>query len=422
MKPTSARRVGAATLAAALTFSSLALAGPAAAALPGTWWTSYYDLADAGKVSTGRGVTVAVVDTGVQANLPDLAGRVLPGKSFVVGGTATTDIADPGAPYYGHGTAMAGFIAATGRGTGYRGVAPGATILPVGIANASAQLSSEATSQGIRYAVDKGAKVINVSSGEVRSCPPEMQQAVDYAARKDVIVVAAVGNTAGQTIGAPANCIGVIGIGVLADSSTFSAWSGQSSGPDVDFIAPGQNLSTLLLNRSYSKPDGTGSSESAAIASGAFALLRAKFPKDSARQIVTRAMYSLQNKAGKQNFGKRINDQIGYGALQPQFALTVSPPANAANPIYDQLDKHLAATAAGTGSAAPSSAASSPAPQAANDDGGGIPAGLIVAIVVLAVAVVVVIAVVVARSRRRPAAPGYGPPPGHGPPGGYGRG
>jgi hypothetical protein len=405
-----ARRVRRYATVLAVCGGCLALADPAAA-VPSDWWYGELSIAQAQRVSEGAGVIVGVVDSGVQATLPDLAGRVLPGSS-VHGGDARTDIPNSTVHYFGHGTGVAGFIVGTGRGAGMLGVAPQAKVIPYGDSDAGAEATASGTEAGIRWVVAHGARIVNVSSAGAAPCPDAMQAAVDDAVRHDAIVVAGTGNSPGSAIGYPANCVGAIAVGGLADSAGFRAWSGESAGPQLDFVAPAQKLRQLLLDNTLSAADSQGTSLSTAIVSGTFALLRSKFPHDTARQIVTRALYNVHNGFGGKVFAKRISDQLGYGEILPRFALTEAPPRNAVNPIYDAIDRHLQAEAGpssspssdqsssatgGATSAASSAPAATSTPHASG--GGGSSTGVVVG-VIAAIVVVLAVGLGIAFSRR----------------------
>lgn len=378
----------------------------ATAALPtpprNAWWYTELDLPHAWQVSQGAGVTVAVLDSGVKAGVGDLRGQVLAGKDFTrQPGPATVDRGTQGSPLFGHGTDMAAMIAGTGRGSGLIGVAPKATILPVRVyAGAFADIPVAA---GIRWAVDHGADIINMSLGGHGACLPGEQRAVDYAVRHGVLLVAATGNDP-EPIGEPAACVGVIAVGALADSAYFQAWSQEGYGPQLDFVAPGQHLVAELLNGQLSTPTSNGTSQATAIVSGVFALLRSAFPHASPRDLVTRALYSVHNGLGTRRFGTRIDDRLGYGEILPDYALRHAPPAGAVNPIFDRIQRHLAAggpvaptpespgspgagtsSAAGPGTRTSPPAASSPAAASGSSGGNtGVIAGVVVAVVVVA--------------------------------------
>ncbi|WP_406068766.1 S8 family serine peptidase [Micromonospora sp. NBC_01638] len=153
------RPVAAGLLAVLLTGAAVqpAVAAPQRAE---QWYLDELRIGQAHKLSTGRGVTVAVVDSGVDATHPDLRGQVLPGgRSYGASGDGRAD-------EDGHGTHMAGIIAATNAATdGVDGIAPDARILPIKIKKGKGPVSDQAQAQGIRMAVDGGATVINLSVG-----------------------------------------------------------------------------------------------------------------------------------------------------------------------------------------------------------------------------------------------------------------
>lgn len=139
----------------------------------------------------GEGVVVAVIDSGVDPRNKNLDGQVLPGVDF----------ANPARPngwhdpisFGGHGTGVASVIAGTGRGNGVWGIAPKAKILPVRVANDRGYAPEARMARGIRWAVDHGADVINISMGGYKG-DPRQHQAVAYAVRRGVVVVAGAGN------------------------------------------------------------------------------------------------------------------------------------------------------------------------------------------------------------------------------------
>ena len=173
---------------AALTGASAALYGTPTLAADATrnkqWHLRFLKVAEAQRVSTGRGVIVAVVDSGV-ADHPDLAGSVLDGTDFIKQeSNGRIDRA-------GHGTAMAGLIAAHGNdGSGALGFAPDSKILPIRVFDKGPK--SAAIGDAIKYAISHGAKVINLSLGGTLDV---MTGAIQYALSKGVVVVVAAGNS-----------------------------------------------------------------------------------------------------------------------------------------------------------------------------------------------------------------------------------
>ncbi|MCW2597151.1 MAG: putative family peptidase [Jatrophihabitans sp.] len=366
--------------------------GAAAAALPsGAYWYTVLDLPHAWTITKGAGVTVAVVEGGVSAKVGDLNGQVLPGLDLTGRNPrGQSEQPQPGTKQFGHGTDMAVLIAGTGRGGGLVGVAPKAKILPVAVDNGHGEVSDTLGPQGIKWAVDHGADVINLSFAGASPCESGYREAIAYAYRHDVIVVAGAGDSPGA-VQSPANCPGALAVGGV--DSAFTPWTKTPSGPEIDFVAPAFNLVNEELDGTLNGPfpDNAGTSQATAIVSGTLALLRARFPKESARQIVTRALYNVHNGLGSGTQGKRINNTLGYGEILPYFALTEAPPANAANPIYDRFAAELntpPSTGASNSASTTTPAASTPPSQgpatSANASSGG---GTSVMLVILVVAV-----------------------------------
>ncbi|HEY3632156.1 MAG TPA: S8 family serine peptidase [Jatrophihabitantaceae bacterium] len=310
---------------------------PAGALPSGAPWYQQWSLPETWKVSEGAGVKVAVLDSGVKGSLGDLRGQVLPGVDLTDHPTgAQHDQPVPGEINFGHGTDMAALIAGTGKGAGLVGVAPKAKILPVRVGVLGAD--SSAAIKGIRWAVDHGAKVISMSFGSSVPCKNTFfGPAIAYAYRHDAIVVASAGNDPGP-VDSPGDCPGVITIGG-ADASFRPTKT--STGPELDFVAPGAVFLPELLDNTLGRPQqgNDSTSQATALAAGVFALLRAKYPTESARQIVTRALYAAHGQSGRTP--ARISNALGYGSLMPKAALTQKLPAQATNPIYDRFDAEL---------------------------------------------------------------------------------
>ena len=228
-------------------------------------------------LSTGAGVTVAVVDTGVELSHADLQGHLLPGYDFA------NDDGDP-RDDNGHGTRMSGIVAATrNNGIGVSGVAPDASILPVKVLDAQGYGPYSAVASGIIYAVDQGAKVINLSLvGAVRS--DVLQAAVDYAAQHDSVLVAAAGNYGSDLPGYPAASHGAVAVSAISDGDLRPSFSNY--GAWISFAAPGVDVVTTTLGGQYSSSSGT--SPAAAVGSGVFALLFAANPTLSRAEAIQR--------------------------------------------------------------------------------------------------------------------------------------
>lgn len=210
------RRVRAVTAVAAglAAATGLWLPAPAARAVDGQiaqytpsaneWWLANWQVQQqVWPLTEGADVTVAVVDTGVQASVPDLRGAVVPGGDMLGDpGNGETDFATfaDGQGQDGHGTAVAVLLAGQGYGTGTVGIAPQAKIMPVHVSSSGAVNAGnvETLLAGIMFAAKHGASVITVSLGpaapSATSCDPELQDAVSFALAHNVVVVAASGD------------------------------------------------------------------------------------------------------------------------------------------------------------------------------------------------------------------------------------
>ena len=215
------------------------------------WGIAAVTASAAWSVTKGRSVTVAVIDTGVDAGHEDLAGQVLTGVDL----SGRTAVVGGGTDPNGHGTHVAGIIAAADNGVGGVGVAPEAKILPVRVLDESGAGYASDVAEGIIYAVDHGALVINLSLGG--PVPSAAQQAaVEYAIQKGVTVVAAAGNSGPD--GAPeypAALPGVIAVAATTpedEVASFSTW-----GAYVDVAAPGTMILSSLPGDDYAYESGT---------------------------------------------------------------------------------------------------------------------------------------------------------------------
>jgi subtilisin family serine protease len=227
------------------------------------WFLPHIGADKAWEAEKGSGdVVVAVLDTGVDRSHPDLAGRVLAGYDFVGNDSNTAD-------NHGHGTHVAGIIAASGEdGAGVAGVAWRVKVLPVKVLDDSGGGKYSDVIAGVRYAADNGAAVVNLSlGGGTRS--QALQEAVDYARSRGAIVVAAAGNDALTSLSYPAACDGVIGVGAADEEDRPASFSNRGEG--LDLVAPGVSIYSDSPGGGYEYMSGT--SMAAPQVSGAFALL-----------------------------------------------------------------------------------------------------------------------------------------------------
>jgi serine protease len=282
------------------------------------WDLAKIDGSDAWNRSTGSGAVVAVIDTGVDASHPDLAGQVLTGFDEVnqVDG-ANTDL-------NGHGTHVAGTIAAvTGNGIGLSSIAPDVKILPIRVLKADGSGYSSDAANGIVYAADHGADVINMSLGSSDD-DFSVSSAIAYARSRGVVVVAAAGNEhlKGNPTSYPAADAGVIAVAATDSNDAVASYS--NSGSYVDVAAPGSSiLSTYpvaLNGTGYAFMSGTSmaSPHVAAVA----ALLRSADPSLTPDQVES----ALESSATDLGAAGR-DDDYGYGRIDAAAALAAVTPA-----------------------------------------------------------------------------------------------
>ncbi|HYN96942.1 MAG TPA: type VII secretion-associated serine protease mycosin [Pilimelia sp.] len=284
------------------------------------WHLRALNVAAAHRVSTGAGVTVAVIDTGVEPH-PDLR------RNLLSGADATSQNQSNGQEdRVGHGTGMAGVIAAHGksRGNGILGIAPGAKILPIRCQRGDRPAASEgeAVAAGVEWAVANGAKVINLSFAAGPSA--RLTRAIDAARAADVVIVAAAGNRPRDfLITVPAVLPGVVAVG--ATSRNGNKASVSVSGSQLSLMAPGVEIYSTGRDGKYRRST-AGTSSSSAIVAGAAALVRSKFPDLSAAEVVHRLTATATDKGAP---GR--DREYGYGVVNLVAALTADVPPLAAS-------------------------------------------------------------------------------------------
>ncbi|MGW2300282.1 type VII secretion-associated serine protease mycosin [Streptomyces sp. NPDC001809] len=288
------------------------------------WGLQALHTEEAWRTTQGEGITVAVLDTGVDAEHPDLAGSVLTGRDLVGFGASRGDRA-----WARHGTAMAGIIAGHGHGPdggdGVLGIAPDARILPVRVILESTDKARDkarktrgtALADGIRWAADHGADVINMSLGDdSKSAHPDAGEdaAVQYALAKGVSVVASAGNGGekGDHISYPAAYPGVIAVTAVDRYGTHASFSTRRWYATVS--APGVDIAIADPDQRYY--EGWGTSAAAAFASGAVALVRSAHPDLTPAQVKRLLIDTARNRPE----GGR-SDAKGYGTVDPAAAI-----------------------------------------------------------------------------------------------------
>ncbi|MEU8892019.1 type VII secretion-associated serine protease mycosin [Streptomyces sp. NPDC048442] len=327
-RPSLRRRTATTAAAAALTAAVLVvLPVPAAyadAIRDKQWGLAAMHTQQAWRTTKGAGTTVAVLDTGVDDTHPDLRGNVLKGNDLVGFGARSGDRS-----WARHGTAMASIIAGhghgPGRGEGVLGIAPEAKVLPVRVileggdpARDKARVSrGNALAKGIRWAVDQGADVINLSLGDdSESAHPEAEEdaAVQYALSKGAVVVASAGNGGekGDHISYPAAYPGVIAVTAVNEAGTHASFSTRRWYATV--AAPGDDIVIADPDRSYY--EGWGTSAAAAFVSGAVALVRAAHP-----DLPPASIKRLLAKTARDAPPGGRDDSRGHGIVDPAAAI-----------------------------------------------------------------------------------------------------
>lgn len=368
----------------------------------GQWPLKRYNVtAEVWPISQGENVVVGLIDSGVKADHQDLAGQVLPGADF------SGNQSDGRVDTLGHGTSMAGIIAGHGHGgsSGISGLAPKAKILPIRIALAVGgeidSGSSERLPEAIRYAVDHGAKVINMSFGG--GADEDTRDAIKYAVDKDVVLVAGAGNNGDQGLPVeyPAAVPGVVAVSAVDQQG--ASWAKSNKGPEITLAGPGVGIYAVDFKSTSSYHMSNGTSDATAYVSAIAALVRSKYPNLSAGQVINRMIKSAVAPPDKSAVP---NERYGYGIASAKGALAPNPEVDGGpkeNPLLSRAESRGPG-----GTDAPSSpAASKPAGggdstavgTSSGSSEGGIPVFVLIVVAVLAVVVVGGIIVLVKRSR-----------------------
>ncbi|MCK8816369.1 S8 family peptidase [Natroniella sulfidigena] len=289
-----------------------------AVSLPETWY----------KTTGSKDVTVAVLDTGIDVNHPDLNGLVIDGKNF------TSDAEDDFYDRNGHGTHVAGSIGALANDQGVVGVNWEVSLLSAKVLADNGSGSNLSTAQGVKWAVDNGADIINLSLGSPFPSAT-VKEAIDYAYQKDVTVIAAAGNGGNDRVGDPdlkypAQFETVISVGAVDQNLELTSFSNY--GRELDFVAPGQHIySTVPYGRyldsyleevvedEYVRLSGT--SMAAPHVAGVAALILAEEPDLTPEEIKERLQRTAQD-LGAEDVGRGWDFKYGYGLVNAHAAVS----------------------------------------------------------------------------------------------------
>jgi len=292
------------------------------------WAQQALGYSSAWRLTQGAGVTVAVVDSGVDAN-PQFGDRVTVGPDLA---GATAGDVPPGADCVGHGTSVASIIAAAPQASvTFAGVAPQASILSIKITN-SDNFPGQVTAQAIRDAVNLGANVINLSLATNVSTPA-LLAAVQFAQARNVVVVAAAGNDDPDGVVGPfypAAYPGVLSVGAIGPDGSLASFSDTRT--PVSVTAPGVDVTSAYpgtFPQAYN-PGDNGTSFATAFVSGVAALVRAAYPGLGEAQVVTRITATADGPAGPGTGRGMVNPVQAVTAVLPAAALATGTGALAA--------------------------------------------------------------------------------------------
>lgn len=283
-------------------------------------------------------VLIAVIDSGIDPAHPDLQAKIRTDIDYDFVGE--DDVAEDEC---GHGTHVAGIAAAdTDNGIGVAGLGWEATILPLKVLGTGGNGTGEDLIEAIRYAADNGVDVINMSLGGDAPCPQAVQDAVDYAYARGVVLVAAAGNHGGDVPNAelfPANCDHVLGVAAIDSDGTIASYSNY--GGHVSVAAPGTGIISTIMGGGYGRMSGT--SMATPHVSGLAALLRAYYPSYTPDQIASAILDNAEDigAAGR-------DDEAGCGLIDAYRSLLNG--AQGATPLCPEQvsGSSTAGTSAGT--------------------------------------------------------------------------
>jgi serine protease len=317
------------------------------------WWLASLHVTQAWQTSVGAGITVAVLDTGVETGDADLSGDVTTGPDFTGSGRR------PGSPYWGfNGTSVAGIIAGHGHGPGDRsgiiGIAPAARILSVRVTlEFNDPLSSDATlsrrlpgaiADGITYAVAHGARIIDLpldpgtlgitghGDPAAGGGSPAEHEAVEYALDKSVVLVAPAGDDGmgPGIVDYPAAYPGVVAVGAVGRGGQLAPFSSRHS--YVSLTAPGVGLEVAVPPDGYQAISST--SAASGVVAGVAALIMSRFPHLTAAQVtqaLTESTADVAGASGLPPLPARSPSGAGYGTVDAARAIQMAALITAAS-------------------------------------------------------------------------------------------
>ncbi|KQO47579.1 MULTISPECIES: S8 family serine peptidase [unclassified Frigoribacterium] len=295
------------------------------------YWLADYGIQRAWQTTRGAGTTVAVIDTGVDSSVRELQGAVVGGTD--VSGLGSPDGQTPVGEDPNHGTLVGSMVAGrgTGSGDGVIGVAPEADLLSVSVGFGSTAVDSDdQIARAVRWAVDAGADVINMSlTRNTLDWPTSWDDAFLYAMQHDVVVVAAAGNRGSGTteVGAPATMPGVLTVAGVDRQGTAS-FDASSQGITIGVAAPSEDLVGVGPGDVHYSWSGT--SGATPLVAGIVALVRSAHPELDADDVINRVVATATPK------GTTAPDPLyGYGLVDAAAAVTASVPTVAENPMGD---------------------------------------------------------------------------------------
>ena len=265
--------------------------------------------------ASGAAVTVAVLDSGIDAGHPEFAGRLVGGMSFVGGSAGPADD-------YGHGTHVAGLVGAlANNGVGIAGVAPNVRIMPIKVLDRNGMGTLDAVLSGIQAAKDAGARVINMSLASPISSSAQ-DAAIAECVKAGMIVVAAAGNESTDTPEYPAGSPGVIAIGSTGTSDRRSNFS--NGGSHVHLAAPGEDIASTYPRESGSYVLKNGTSMATPIVAGVVATMLAVKPSLKSEDVA-RILYETGSPTTGFSGARRIDFGAAIAAIAPAPAATPAP-------------------------------------------------------------------------------------------------